>query len=111
MHTISTTQDLAALLGEPVAVLLKHSTHCPISAAALDEMAALRRRLPETPIYLLDVIAAREVSASVAARCGIAHSSPQAIVFRLGGATWHASHYAITAQEVAEQVLGLVASG
>ncbi len=52
------------------------------------------------PVYLVDVLAQRPLSQAIAARLGIRHESPQAIVLRQGKAVWDASHFAITAKEV-----------
>ena len=54
------------------------------------------------PLYavgraLVDVIADRPVARGLAQECGIAHASPQAILFRGGRPVWDASHEAITA--------------
>jgi bacillithiol system protein YtxJ len=56
---------------------------------------------PTVPVYLVDVIAQRLLSRDIAARLGIRHESPQAIVLRNGAAAWHASHYAVTAEALA----------
>ena len=39
----------------------------------------------------------RELARAVAERCGIAHESPQAIVFRDGSPVWHGSHGEVVA--------------
>lgn len=111
MHSINTPADIDRLVSEPVAILLKHSTRCPISARAMGEVSELNEAHPETPIYVLDVNAQSRLSAQVAERFGIAHDSPQAIVLRGGRPAWSASHYEITARELATQTGGAAGGG
>jgi bacillithiol system protein YtxJ len=76
-------------------ILFKHSTTCPVSAAAYAEMS----QVPEE-VSLLVVQRARDVSQEVATRTGVRHESPQAIILRNGAAVWNRSHWSITAAEV-----------
>jgi bacillithiol system protein YtxJ len=81
---------------EPVAIF-KHSTTCPISASAFREMKGFSGDLA-----LVEVQNARELSRQIGTRTGIEHESPQVIVLRNGKAVWHASHWEVTADAVAE---------
>ena len=91
-------QDLEELFklseSEPV-VLFKHSTTCPISAAAYQQMEQMTDK-----VSLIVVQRARDVSREVAERTGIRHESPQAIILRKGQPVWHASHWNITVESV-----------
>jgi bacillithiol system protein YtxJ len=73
--------------------LFKHSTSCPVSARAADEVRAMRT---DTPIYWVNVREQRELSNWVAAQYGVTHESPQLILLKDGKveAVW--SHYAIS---------------
>lgn len=51
---------------------------------------------------VVKVIEDRPVSNEIAARLGVKHESPQAILVRSGKAVWHASHGRITAAALAE---------
>ena len=82
-------------------VLFKHSTTCPISARAHNQMLKLGSDMPGR-ISLVVVQNAREVSRRVAEQTGIQHESPQAIILRNGQAVWSASHFDITAEAVAQ---------
>ena len=62
------------------------------------------RRRPEIPVFLVDVLSQRPLSQGIAARLGIQHESPQAILLRLGAPLWHASHDDVTADALAEEV-------
>ena len=77
-------------------VLFKHSLTCPISARAYREMERYGGE-----VALVVVQRAPAVSREVAARTGVRHESPQAIVLRDGRAAWSASHFDITAAGVA----------
>ena len=91
-------QALARSADAPV-VLFKHSTTCPISSAAYEQMARVA-----SDVALVVVQRAREVSNEIASRTGIRHESPQAIVVRNGEAVWSASHFDITAKAVEKAV-------
>lgn len=75
-------------------VLFKHDTHCPISAAAYQELAALTE-----PVSLLDV-ADSALSREVERRTSVTHESPQVLVLRNGAAAWSASHWDIHGDSV-----------
>ena len=80
---------------EPV-LLFKHSTTCPISAAAYEQMRGVKRE-----VALVVVQKARDLSREIETRTGVRHESPQALILRDGAAVWSASHWNITADAVA----------
>ena len=81
--------------GEPV-LLFKHSTTCPISAAAYQQMSRV-----EGEVALVVVQKARDLSREIEARTGVRHESPQALILRDGSVVWSASHWNVTADSVA----------
>ena len=91
-------QQILASSNEHPIVVLKHSTTCPISAAAYREYTseALQNA------YLVKVIEQRDVSNEIAKDLQVQHASPQAIVIQNGQATWQATHHHITAQAIKE---------
>jgi bacillithiol system protein YtxJ len=99
--SMETLHDLdawrAAVARHPLVMLFKHSPVCPISAAALEEWQEFRAARPDVPALFVDVIADRSVARGLSQECGIAHQSPQAILFKDGKPAWNASHGAITA--------------
>lgn len=103
MRELSSIQMLDELLagsaGAPV-LLFKHSTRCPVSAAALRRAEAwLAARGDAAPAAgLIKVVENRPLSHEAAARLQVTHQSPQAIAVRDGAALWNASHGGITAQ-------------
>lgn len=103
MLVIATEADLAPLLAAQLAVLYKHSPICPTSGVAYREMLAFRRR-SRVPVYVVDVIAHRPLSRTLAERIGVVHASPQAIVLQEGVAAWHGSHFEVQAEALARMV-------
>lgn len=108
MRDIRTQDEADAAFGEEVALVYKHSTRCPISLMAHDEVERFAEAHPEVPVYRVDVIFGRPVSLYLAQRTGIAHHSPQAILLRGGEPAWSASHMGITADALED---GLGARG
>jgi bacillithiol system protein YtxJ len=86
---------------EPV-FIFKHSTSCPVSAAAHQRVRNYLEQAGETAarIYLVKVIEARPVSNEIAQRLGITHQSPQLILVRDGKGVWNRSHGAIDAASI-----------
>jgi bacillithiol system protein YtxJ len=97
MREITTLEEFDNLLTDsergPI-LIFKHSTRCPVSAAAHSRMQAWERVLGETapPVYLVRVIEARALSNEIAAHLSVPHQSPQVILVRDGYALWNASH-------------------
>jgi bacillithiol system protein YtxJ len=84
-------------------LLFKHSRTCGISCEALDELHAhLEQPEVATAAYkMITVQSHRGVSDGVTSRLGIRHETPQAILLRDGRPVWNASHFRITAVELA----------
>jgi bacillithiol system protein YtxJ len=104
MRDMHSTQDVDEALGQDTAILFKHSTRCPISAAARGEMERFMELHPDAPVYTVDVNDSTEASRYLAEKTGIEHHSPQVIVTRGGQPEWHASHFDIKADEVGRRV-------
>jgi len=101
MEALENTEDFDRLLGEPFAIIFKHSTICGISAQAHDETERFLAEHPERAIYKVDVIESRKVSDYIAAKTGVRHASPQLLVLRGGEVVWHRSHGGVTAKAIA----------
>jgi len=81
--------------------LFKHSRTCGISCEALDELHAhVEDASPEAAYKMITVQSHRRLSDETAARLGIRHETPQAILLRNGRAVWNASHFRITKQQL-----------
>ena len=80
-------------------VIFKHSTTCPISTAAYNEMEQFAGE-----VVLVEVQRARELSREIEKQTGIRHESPQVLVLENGKVVWNASHFKVKAQAVEEAV-------
>ena len=101
--------DLDRLLSEshtrPLLVF-KHSFTCGTSAEALDELIEhldadlVASGGPDPQYAIVTVQTHRDVSNAVAARLGVRHETPQALLIRNGRVVWAASHFRVTADAV-----------
>ena len=94
---------------EPV-FLLKHSTRCPISAAAWRSFQEYARAHADQQLWRVLVVEQRDTSSHIARETGIAHQSPQILLFHKGDVVWHASHWSITEDAMAA-ALSQIAAG
>jgi bacillithiol system protein YtxJ len=108
MIDLKSVADLERALGEkqrPV-VLFKHSTQCPVSAAADAEYRAFVAAHPDAAVYAhLDLLAHRKVSNAIAERLGVRHESPQAIVVRESKVSGVLNHDEITGEALANLLM------
>ncbi|MDX6692623.1 MAG: hypothetical protein QOF02_226 [Blastocatellia bacterium] len=91
----SALKELFTLSNSQPVILFKHSTTCPISAAAYQEMSGYGGE-----VSLVVVQESRDLSRSIEQLTGVRHESPQAIILRDGKAVWSASHWSVTADAV-----------
>ena len=83
--------------------LFKHSRNCGVSCEALDELHAhVEDAGPDATYKLITVQSHRRLSEQTAARLGIRHETPQAILLRNGRPVWNASHFRITKRQLDE---------
>ena len=96
---------LAAAPRQPV-MIFKHSTTCPISAAAFREFQAALAGgdLAGARPAVVRVIEERPLSRSIARRWSVTHQSPQALLVQGPNVLWHASHHAITREALGAAV-------
>lgn len=92
-------EELVRRSQERAVVVFKHSTTCPISAAAYEQMTRF-----DGEVALVEVQSAREVSKEIEKKTGIPHESPQVIILRHGKVVWNASHWKVKAEAVAEAI-------
>jgi bacillithiol system protein YtxJ len=100
MRSLTTLEALDGALagaGDRPILFFKHSETCGLSLQAHEEvLSVLADPAWDVPVYLVSVQAARHVSNAIAARFGVRHASPQALLVRDGEVQWHTSHLAIT---------------
>ncbi len=98
--TLSVVLERSA--AEPV-VIFKHSNICGLSSMADRELRKFRAR-HGYPVYRITVQRARKVSDAIESLFGVRHETPQAIVVVDGSAVFHASHWHVTAENMAEGI-------
>ncbi|MBO0589332.1 bacillithiol system redox-active protein YtxJ [Sporosarcina sp. E16_8] len=77
--------------------VLKHSTTCPVSAAAYN---AFESSAVEVPKYFLEVQDSRPVSNEIESNLHVEHQSPQLFLVKDGQAIWQATHYSISGSKI-----------
>jgi len=88
-------------------VIFKHSTRCSISLMAKRNFEFDWNSIPEnTPLYFLDLINHRDISALIAETFQVHHESPQVLLIKDGECILDSSHSDISAEEIAEQIAG-----
>jgi bacillithiol system protein YtxJ len=92
-------EELARRSQNTPVVVFKHSTTCPISAAAYNEMSRF-----DGEVALVEVQSDRNLSKEIERITGVAHESPQVLVLRNGKVVWNASHWKVKAEAVREAV-------
>ena len=95
-YLLRSEEDLEQMLGEPVAVLYKHSPVCGMSAGASVEVRQFAASHPDVPVYMVDVVGSRPLSRFAAQRLDVQHESPQTILLQRGTPVWHASHFRVS---------------
>jgi bacillithiol system protein YtxJ len=77
-------------------LIFKHSSACPVSAQAHEEMADLADA-DEVPIYKVVVQSHRAASNAIEDDLGVRHETPQAILLDDREAVFDTSHFDVTA--------------
>jgi bacillithiol system protein YtxJ len=86
-------------------IIFKHSTRCSISLMAKKNFELDWQAIPEnTPLYFLDLIQHRDISANIAEKFQVHHASPQTLLIKDGECILDSSHSDISAEEIAETI-------
>ncbi len=86
-------------------VIFKHSTRCSVSSMAKRGFEANWDVIPaETPLYFLDLISDRDLSAAIAEMFQVHHESPQVLLIKDGECVLDSSHSDISADEIADSI-------
>ena len=101
---------LKAMSLEGPVLVFKHSPTCGVSVRAMQAVRDFRIARPETPVFLVDVLAERSLSRQLSRDLDIGHSSPQVILVRDGRAVWSASHWHVATETIVEAV-AMIGSG
>jgi len=95
--------DACSRSEEQPVLLFKHSSACPVSGSADQEMRTLAEET-DLPVYKLVVQQSRALSDEIAETLGVRHETPQAIVLDEEEPVFHTSHFDVTADTVREAV-------
>jgi len=92
---------LKASTESPV-LIFKHSTQCPVSAAAYERLGAWLEKQGNKapPVYLVKVIERKPVSKEIEANQKVKHESPQILLIDNKKTVWHTSHEKIDAPAI-----------
>lgn len=106
MERLDTSEQLAQCLdqsNEAPVFIFKHSTRCPVSAHALEEMNSYiqQRESDSPPVYINYVVEGRPVAREIAEKLDLQHASPQLLLVDGGRVVWHTSHGGVEAGAVA----------
>ena len=104
MQLLTSNAAFDELLELPAVLVYKHSTRCPISLMAYEEMDALHDARPDVPVRIIDVHESRMVARYVAERTGIVHHSPQVILLVDGEPAWWVSHFDVRADQLVRRL-------
>jgi bacillithiol system protein YtxJ len=98
LQQLASEADVDALLTAPGPTwLMKHSTACSISGAALDEVSRFLDQHPDHQAGVVVVQSHRPLSNHVSQRLKFVHQSPQLFLLKDGKVVWSATHWSITA--------------
>lgn len=98
LHTEAQWQDALQESTTKSLLVLKHSTRCPVSTAALEEFEAYLADRPRDDVeyVLVKVVEARPVSNRIAEDLSLKHESPQIIWIKDKATYWSATHWSVT---------------
>jgi len=101
LRTVNEWYDVLEQSKENPLFVLKHSTTCPISAAAYNAFESSEVELPK---YFLKVQDSRPVSNEIESDLKVEHQSPQLFLLKDGQAVWQATHYSISGLKIGKAV-------
>lgn len=99
--TIPEWENILQQSKEKPVLLFKHSTTCPVSAAAYREFTSFETGVDA---YLVKVIESRPVSNEIESNLGVQHKSPQIFIVSNKEPVWHASHWNITESKIGQAI-------
>ena len=91
-------------------IIFKHSTRCPVSSFAQEQVEAFLTRRPEAVVFRVLVVENRATSRAITDTLEVRHASPQAILVQDGKPVWDRSHNEITTDAL-EEAWNSVANG
>ena len=96
LTSIEQYEEIKRLSNEQPIFIMKHSTRCSRSASAYEAVGRFSTTsATPTTIYILDLLAHRDVSNLIEQDTGIQHESPQIFLFINGTVVWEAHHWEV----------------
>lgn len=93
--------DLIQRSNEKTQLIYKHSETCGVCLISKEELEKVVDEIaPTTDLYVVNVIAQRAASLTIADKLGIRHESPQVILLKDGEVLWSGSHWDVTAENI-----------
>lgn len=104
--TLDDLQECLAISEQRPLFIFKHSTRCPISTMALEEVEDYQRVAPQDApeVCLIKVVESRPVSNAVAQKLDVEHQSPQIVLVYDHAPLWSSSHYNITKDKMIDSL-------
>lgn len=103
LTSLAQLDAIAAASATRPQVVFKHSTRCSISTMAHSRMDnGLGKLAPHADVWLLDLLAHRDISNAIAQRFHVHHESPQTLVIRGGECILDQSHMGVRVDEILE---------
>jgi len=104
---LQTEEELSKIKdAEGYSIIFKHNTTCPISKGVKSRLEQEGDKLASAPVYIVDLIANRAISDTVAEEFNVEHQSPQLLVIKDGTCTYNEALYAITVEDTAAAIAG-----
>lgn len=107
---ITSSQEFGEILDESCQrkiILFKHSTTCPISERAWQEVQAfIKENTDDVLVVMIKVIESRPVSNQIANDLEVKHQSPQVLLLSNRKVLWHVSHQSVTRNKIIKALEG-----
>lgn len=97
--------EIAEVSNDKPCIIFKHSTRCSISSMAYKRFERGWNFNQAHKLFYLDLIQYKPLSSAIAEKFDVEHESPQVLVIRNGKCVFNASHGAITAEIVEENIV------
>jgi len=103
---LETTEQLEKIEGaKGFTIIFKHNTTCPISKGVKRRFEEGADMLPEvSSIYVLDLLAHRDISDAIAEKFNVEHQSPQLLLIKNGKCAYNEALYEISTEATAKAI-------
>ncbi|WAC13806.1 bacillithiol system redox-active protein YtxJ [Dyadobacter pollutisoli] len=105
--TISSEEEVQNIYNSgEYSIIYKHSPRCMTSLMAYRQLKSDVNSVPnvQVPVYIVDVIANRKESQSIASTFQVEHESPQLLIVKNGECLYDSSHEDISLHQTLEYI-------